>query len=252
MRIFGLTVGRNEAARYLIPMLMHSLDIFDDVYFYDDQSTDETAVIVSELNCSGRIRADHIPSFVESEGDFRAAAWEAFEEDLSPRPGDWVQVIDCDESLVSEYGAQPSDVRATMEKVITAASGHVGVMETIPEVWGFDEDGCPLIRVDGLWNTIHAPRLFPYRPNGQYYRGAHFGVPAVPNYVMGGPWFGTDLIQLMHYGYAELDDQVTKYGRYSGQTGHSNQHVESIAQPGVFDRWPGAYNPYMRAAWARD
>lgn len=252
MRIFGLTVGKNEADRYLVPMLMHSLEIFDDVYFYDDQSTDETPDIVAELNCSGMTRPDGVPSFVESEGAFRGAAWESFEESLRPRPGDWVQVIDCDESLVSEYGAEPAAVRSTLEKVIAAAGAHVGVMETIPEVWAFDDDGTPLIRIDGLWNTIHAPRLFPYRPNGQYYQGAHFGVPAVPNYVMGGQWFGTDLIQLMHFGYAEDEDQITKYARYTGQTGHSNAHVESIASDDrTYARWPGAYNPQMRAAWTR-
>lgn len=248
MRIFGLTVGRNEADRYLIPMLLHSLEVFDDVYFYDDQSTDETPDIVAELNCSGRVRADEIPSFVESEGAFRAAAWDAFEYDLQPRPGDWVQVIDCDECLTSEYGAVPQDVRATMEKVITAAGTNTGVVETIPEVWGFDEaDGCPLIRVDGLWNTIHAPRLFPYRPGGQYYQGAHYGVPAVPTYVQGGQWFGSDLIQLMHYGYADPADQQAKYERYAGLTGHSNQHVESIRGDQVLERWRGPYNPQMRS-----
>jgi Glycosyl transferase family 2 len=250
MRIFGLTVGRNEASRYLVPMLAHHLDMLDDVFFYDDQSDDETPHIVTEMNCTTRTRPNEVPSFVDSEGAFRAAAWEALEEDLMPRPGDWVLVVDCDECLVSDYGAAPGDVRDTMEKVITAAGMHAGVMLTIPEVWGWDMDLAPVIRTDGFWDTIHAPRLFPYRPGAQFFQGTQYGVPSVPSYVMAGPWFGTDLLSLMHYGYADESDQIAKYARYSGRSGHSDQHVESIISPiKQYGRWQGPFNPEMVPRW---
>jgi hypothetical protein len=253
VRVYGLTVGRNEAQRYLIPMLMHATEVFDDVFFFDDQSTDDTPFIVSELNCSGMVRPDSVPSFHESEGGFRAGAWEAFEQSMQPRPGDWVMVIDCDEVLVSWSGADGPAVRESLEKVIAAAGGHVGVTLDIPEVFGFDDEGYPLVRLDRLWGTIHAPRLFAYRPGGQYYQGGTYGVPAVPSYVMGGPWFGAgDTLKLMHYGYAEALDQEVKYKRYSGQGGHSNDHVESIvADDKVLTRWEGPFVPMMRAAWTR-
>jgi hypothetical protein len=250
MRIFGLTVGRNEAHRYLVSMLQHHLAIFDDVFFYDDRSTDETADIAAELNCSGLVRPPHIPSFTENEGDFREDAWFSFETAERPHPGDWVCVVDCDEFLVSDYGADPSLVRDTLEKVITAAGMSVAVNLNIPEVWGYDEDDTPLIRVDRLWNTIHAPRLFAYRPGGQYAQG-HFGVPAVPSYVMGSPWFTTDLLNLMHYGYAESSEWAGKYERYVGHTGHSNAHVESImATDKILQRWDGPFVK-QRAAWTQ-
>ena len=252
MRIFALTVGRNEAHRYLIPMLVHSLEIFDDVFFFDDQSDDETVPIVAELNASGRIRPNSTPSFLDDEGAFRAAAFEAMEEDLGLQLGDWIFVLDCDESVVSEYGADPSAVRSCLEKIVVAAGSQVAVQLTIPEVFGIDDDGVPLVRMDRLWNTIFAPRLFAYRPGAQFFQGpGQFGVPCVPTYVMANRnWFGTDLINILHYGYAEGADQVAKYNRYSMRPGHSNDHVQSILAPDkVLHRWNGSYNPGMVAAW---
>jgi hypothetical protein len=249
MRIFGLTVGRNEASRYLIPMLEHHLDILDDLFFYDDRSTDETPEIAHDLNCSGEIRADFIPSFAEDEGMFRGGAWDAFQNHMAPRPGDWILVIDCDELLVCWHSAHPADVRDSLEKVIHAAGSHVAVNLDIPEVFGFDEDGCPLIRTDRLWGTIHAPRLFAFRPNGQYVQG-EVGAPAVPNYVMGGPWYQTDTVAILHYGYADLKDQLLKYERYRFRLGHSSAHVESIlADDKQLVRSPWPYRSTMRSTW---
>ena len=238
LRIFGLTVGRNEADRYLIPMLRHMGEVLDRHFFYDDQSTDRTPYIVAEYSHAIlERRPNGVPSFVENEGAFRGAAWEAFEWHMQPEPGDYVLVIDCDEVLVStrlvdfnilKYGVAAC-TRQRLKYVIDQAINRP-INLNIPEVFGFDAEGYPLIRTDRLWNTIHAPRLFPYRPSGHYFIGAKgFGVPAVPNYVMAGGWYSTDDLALMHYGYAREEDQKLKFERYSGQLGHSNAHVESIA-----------------------
>lgn len=246
MNIFGLTVSYNEADRYLIPMVEQCGEIFDDHFFYDDQSTDETVDILKNFNASGEIRADGIPSFLENEGAFRGEAWQSFEHYTTPRPGDWVMVIDCDEALVTSWGADPHTIREGLEKVIFAAGNHVAVDLNIPEVFGIDVDGCPLIRTDRLWGTIHAPRLFSYRPGGHYAVG-DLGVPAVPSYVMGGPWFSTDSLALLHYGYADSTDLEKKYHRYSGKLGHSNQHVESIPLQPTLERWSWPFPRQM--AW---
>jgi hypothetical protein len=132
-----------------------------------------------------------------------------------------------------------------LELVIQAAAHHVAVDIAIPEVFGFDQDGMPLIRTDGLWSTIHAPRLFAWRPGGTYAIG-DFGVPAVPSYVMASPWFSADNISLMHYGYADPFDQKSKYERYRGHNGHANAHVESIMAQRTLVRWDA---PYVGSAW---
>lgn len=244
MRIFGLTVGRNEAERYLDPMLAHMRDILGGHFFYDDRSDDQTPYIAGFRSCDVMIRREDMASFVENEGEFRGDAWRAFEFCMRPQEGDWVLVIDCDEVLVSSYGADPMAVQSVLESTITAAGNHP-VNLTIPEVFGFSVNGKPLVRVDALWNTIHAPRLFPYRKGGHYFSG-EFGVPAVPTYVQSSSWHTTEELSLMHYGYAHLSDQKSKYDRYNRRYGHSHEHVQSIISPPTLVEWQFPYVKEMR------
>ena len=239
MRIIGLTVGRNEQHRYLEPMLEHMSGLLDHHFFYDDASTDDTFDIARKY-CSTWIRQPDVPSFVESEGAFRADAWRCMETYMGPQLGDWIIVIDCDEVLVCTL---PYEWRSCLHLLCESAPSNVVAIDlAIPEVFGIDIDGCPLIREDRLWGTIHAPRLCRYFPGAQYYGGPGFGVPAVPSYVMGGPWESTDQIQLMHYGYARREDQSLKYERYSSDNGHSNAHVQSIiAEDRSLVRWKTGY-----------
>lgn len=241
MRIFALTVGRNEADRYLAPMLRHMHDIVDGHFFYDDQSDDETVELATAAGCTVRTRADTVPSFVENEGAFREAAWNVFQAVMSPMVGDWVLVIDCDEVLVSSG----MDERRTLEAA--AMQGVDAVTLNIPEVFGFDGDGCPLIRTDGAWPTIHAPRYFGYKPGGTYFHG-EFGVPAVPSYAQAARRGSADTLSLMHYGYADGRDKAIKYERYSGHFGHGHQHVQSIITKPELVRWGGPYVKEMRRA----
>lgn len=252
MTIFGLTVGRNEEHRYLRPMLTHMAGVVDEHFFYDDISDDNTPVIAALSGCEVQLRPKDIPSFVENEGAFRHNAWDCFQVDMDPEPGDWVLVIDCDEVLVStrsvsnnieEYGLGYC-TRERLKYVIENL--NIPVELAIPEVFGFAEDGRPLIRMDNMWGTISAPRLFPYRPGGSYYTGPGFGVPAVPSYVMTGARHSTTDLALMHYGYANKRDQELKYQRYIGQQGHSNAHVESIISPPTLVTWDRPYVKEMR------
>lgn len=246
MKVFGLTVGRNEEQRYLAPTLNHSLKILDGHFFYDDRSTDRTPQIAEELGCVVVQRPQGGASFLESEGRFRDAAWLAFEAAMGPMPGDWVLVIDCDEVLVAQFAMTPSDYWSVIREVISSAGDRVAVNLNMPEVFGFADDGCPLIRTDRLWGTGHAPRLFRYRPGGSYFVG-NFGVPAVPSYVMNGAWGTTEALVLMHYGYANRVDHERKYERYNGQPGHSDAHVQSILAPDkILERWRWAYIETMR------
>lgn len=251
MRIFGLTVGRNETLRYLRPMLAHMVPMFDTHFFFDDQSEDDTANVAREAGCVVLRRPDGCPSFLEDEGLFREHAWHTFESVVQPTSDDFVLVVDCDEVLVSWTSSDPATVRQYIEHFSGFAPLDAFDLY-IPEVFGFDEDGCPLVRMDRLWNTIHAPRLFRYRPGGSYSSG--LGAPAVPHYVMMqmGKWGQPSQLSLMHYGYAQASDQAYKYGRYNGQGGHSNEHVQSIvAQDKELIRWDLPYVEEMRAAWTQ-
>ncbi len=250
MRVLGLTVGRNEADRYLVPMLKHMGGVLDKHFFFDDQSDDRTPYLVAEYSQAYLVRRmDDEASFVENEGAFRAAAWQAFEAYLAPQVGDWVLVIDCDEVLVpreltgqiEKFGLAKM-TRTWLESAIYGTSAPIVL--SIPEVWGFAEDGRPLIRNDGQWGNIFAPRLFPYQPGAAFAQGG-FGTPAVPSYVQARQPAQTERLYLMHYGYADRRDWKAKYERYSGHLGHSNAHVESIKDRRQMETYTWAL-PYVK------
>jgi hypothetical protein len=249
MRILGLTVGRNEVDRYLMPMLMHMRDVVDSHFFYDDLSEDDTAAVAAWGGCMVVQRPENEASFVQAEGAFRGQAWQAFERTMSPKVGDWVLVIDCDEALVSNT---ENDVAFELRHVILW-SDKTSIELSIPEVFGFTNDGVPRVRTDGLWGTISAPRLFRYHTDGQYYMGGagEFGVPAVPSYVMAASRGQTDRISLMHYGYADDRDKLDKFARYNARPGHNNQHVQSILGPFHLKTWEGQLAEGMRRARKR-
>jgi hypothetical protein len=244
MKIFGLTVGRNEADRYLMPMLLHMTDVVDSHFFYDDRSDDDTAAVATWGGCCVTVRPEELQSFVQDEGDFRNQAWQAFEKAMNPDPGDWVLVIDCDEVLV--HTVPGGDVGEVLrQEILWSDKKAIDLM--IPEVFGLTAKGFPLVRTDGLWGTIHAPRLFRYQSDGQYFLG-DFGVPAVPTYVMGASWGQTERLALMHYGYADDRDKVAKHERYANGGGHNDRHVKSILGPYTTRPWMGQTANGMRRA----
>lgn len=235
MDIYALTVGHNEEHRYLRSFLENVSEWASSHFFYDDQSTDNTALIAQEY-ATVRVRDDNLPSFAEDEGMFRYCAWNHFEAEIDPQEGDWILVIDCDEALV---GQPDRPIRGSLVDVCEAAIlGPVCL--AFHEVFGSTGDGVPLLRVDGFWGQGFAPRLFPYRHGGTFTSGK-VGVPAVPSYVMADQnhWRQTDAISVMHFGYANEADWPVKYARYKGVPGHHPDHIESIVGPKDLVPWGG-------------
>lgn len=222
MTIYALTVARNEEQRYLRSFLENVMDWSDEHFLYDDQSEDETAYIASEY-ATVRIRPDWQAGFAEDEGIFRHNAWVEFESVMEPQERDWVFVIDCDEMVVAKDGHVMEAVNYLCDSI------DVAYAIVFQEVFGFDSEGTPLVRVDGFWGQGFAPRLFPYHRRAMYAPGK-VGVPAVPSYVMSqaGRWRQTDDISVMHYGYANEADHLVKFQRYSGVPGHHPDHIRSI------------------------
>ena len=230
-RLLGLTVGKNETMRYLMPMLAHSAYVFDEHFFYDDGSTDGTPEVASGLGCTVRHRPSNGCAFTEDEGTFRGEAWRSFEDAVGPEVGDWVFVLDCDEFIVTTKSARPTDVR----RQIIDEAWNLPLLINFAEIFGFAEDGWPLERVDRAWGSISGLRLFPYHPGGTYSSGK-YGVPPVPTYVTARPYSTSNELLVLHYGYARSEDQSARYERYAGRPGHSRQHVQSIVEPGRLQR----------------
>lgn len=239
-KLFSMTVVRNEADRYLASMLWNTLDLVDAMFVYDDQSDDATAEIAEHYGAHVSVRPDGVPSFLEHEGKFRQAAWDTFEALLLPPPGSWILAIDADECLITKN--TNNCIRCEVDQAIQAAEAQqaMSVMLPVPEVFGVADDGTPLIRTDGLWNTIAGTRLFKYIPNAKF-RDKSMGCGAEP-VVVTQKWsplaYG---LNLLHYGYAHAPDQVAKHARYTGLAGHGHldAHVQSIVTAKTLKRWEG-------------
>lgn len=241
--LFSITPVKNEADRYLSSMLDYVIGQVDHTFVFDDRSTDGTHGILKGSACRWRERPEGVPHFLEHEGKYRQHVWWAFEETCSPSPGDWVLAIDADELLVGagEAGAHLCS-RSEIELAIDTAEagGAKSVLLPVPEVFGIDGDGTPLVRTDGLWGTIAGTRLFRYEAGGKF-QNRPMGCGSEPTYVAAGlisrQAFG---LRLMHFGYADKADQIAKHRRYTNLAahGHADAHVRSIVSVPTLERFP--------------
>lgn len=241
VRILGVTVARNEEDRYLASMLRWALlNAVDDLFLFDDLSEDGTRTCAEALGAMIQVRGADQASFLEHEGKFRQAAWNAFERAMGPRPGDWILAIDADEFLVSKTNSCPRCDLAEAARLADAV-GAKSVLVPIPEVFGWDGDGTPLVRVDGLWGTIRGTRFFRYELGGVF-QDKSMGCGSEPTYVGMSKHSPTAFgLHLMHFGYADAADQVDKHKRYTSLAahGHNDQHVQSIVGAKQLVRWDG-------------
>lgn len=246
-KLFGLTVARNEASRYLASMLANAADVVDEHFFYDDQSTDDTLKIAYDAGCYVSSRVEG-PSFLEHEGKFRQGAWDTFEQLMLPKVGDWVLSWDADEFLV--HTGTNCCTRCAVDQAIEIAEVQraKSIVLPIPEVFGWDKDGTPLVRTDGYWGGIAGTRLFRYEQGGKFADKA-MGSGSEPSYIQGAPMSPTTYgVYLMHMGYARVEDQVSKHQRYTSLLahGHADSHVQSIVQEKTLKRWEG---PVPEVVW---
>ena len=236
MRIIGSMVMKNEADRYLEPCLKHALSFLDEVFVFDDMSTDDSRRIASDLGCRVVVRSEGIPSFIEHESDFRSAAWGVMEQVMVPGSDTWIFSFDADEFMVSHGG----DVRGSLSRTVEDAHrmGFVGVKLHFPEIFEVS-DGSLFMRVDGFWGDIRGPRLFRYCSGGVF-SGKAMGSGSEPTYVGRGPLTDTSELEVLHLGYAKDADKSAKYERYSAlEHGHNDQHIQSIVSPPSLRAWGG-------------
>jgi glycosyltransferase involved in cell wall biosynthesis len=238
-RILGLIVTKNEAGRFLDCNLAWHAKLLDGIVVYDDQSHDATPEIAAFHRCEYVRRDDGTPTFLEHEGAFRQAGYEAFERILRPEMGDWILAFDADEFLVSRD--PDDDERIDLEQAcrhaetLAATSVHL----PRPEAWEIK----PLrVRQDGFWGNIKCTRLFRWQPGGVIQQKP-MGCGSEPGYVAMGrisPY--NHGLYLMHYGYVAPADRLEKYHRYASLAnhGHNDAHIESILDQPVLQQWEGS------------
>lgn len=223
-RIIGHLCVKNEADRYLSDVLDWHHRFLDDLYVYDDVSTDETATVAAK-HATVRTRFLGI-SFEQDESCFRGLAWESMAHDLRPEAGDWILCLDADEFFVSSW-VQP---RQALEDLIGRVSEHcTGIDLRIHEIFDI-RNGVPMRRVDGFWGAITGTRLVPYLDEDQFTSKA-MGGGSVPASALRCRYDAQHLDgSILHYGYARPADRATKHQRYTNHqsSGHNPRHIESI------------------------
>lgn len=236
-KVYGTMVIRNEKDRYLESCIKWMKQFVDQIFIYDDRSTDGSAELALELGCRVVRRPEANSSFIEHEGEFRWSAWRSFEKVMQPESNSWVLSFDADEFLVAE-----KDISATLQKAIYYANkkNHVGIVIPFPEIFKI-QDNEFYYRVDGLWNTIRGPRLFRYQDGGSW-KMKSMGCGSEPDYVSKGTLSTQNFgLTMLHLGYAKDEDKKNKYERYSSlaEHGHNNKHIQSIIEKPTLKLWEG-------------
>jgi glycosyltransferase involved in cell wall biosynthesis len=243
MRIFALMATKNEADRYLDHALCAVTPAVDDVFVYDDQSSDHTVDVARGHGAHVWVRPDHVPPFLVHEGAFRQGAWDAFCATVGPELGDWILAVDADELLVAN-GDAGSRLVAAAEQAFRR--NKLARLIRIPEIFDV-HDGIPQARTDGWWGKIQGSRFFAYQPNGRFTDRA-MGSGSEPSYIQSHVGLEVDDLWLLHFGYARFEDRTAKHDRYAGRSGHADAHVASILTEPFLQAWDGPLPASL--AWA--
>lgn len=237
-RIIGHMVVRNEIDRYLRTSVAWLRDITDQVFVFDDRSSDGTYQWLRDQRIPVLQRPIAGSSFAENEALFRGRAWRELEHLVRPTLNDWVLCIDADEFLVAEPRTDVGPTRELITDNIQRAlhAGHDAITFPVREVFGFAADHTPMVRTDGYWGMISACRLVRCVDTGT------FGVQREGGGSIPAGWadpYLADRLAILHLGYARDADRRAKHARYStAGSGHNPRHVASILQAPTVKPWP--------------
>lgn len=191
---------KNEAHRYLKPVLARLGEYVDGIVVLDDASTDETPEICRSFPKVIRFEQLDEALFWQDEAKLRQTLWEMAIE-LEPA---WILAIDADELFESAIKkALPS---------LTAESSFDLIRFPVYHFWG----NLSQYRIDGLWDPLYSKMdcLLRYRKDRTYHwqdRPLHCGrFPAATDPLP------TTLspVRLLHLGYVRGRDQQTKSHQY--------------------------------------
>jgi glycosyltransferase involved in cell wall biosynthesis len=214
--IIAQMVGKNEASRFLEPVLQRLSSQVDKIIFTDDCSDDNTAEIASKY---AEVFTTDKTMFTESEGNLRSNAWKNLEK--FAKEGDWIVAIDCDEML---YSTKEQEIRDVLNQ-----SPFDVVNVRFYHMWNETQ-----YRVDKLWAPNNSSRIFRYRSGGEFF-DKKLACGSEPTYVVSwlrtrNYWVHSNLI-MQHLGYIKDEDKKSKYERYmtldQGEF-HNIKHIESI------------------------
>ena len=219
--LLAMMVVRNEANRYLRPVLARLGALVDGIVILDDASTDETPELCRAHPKVIRFRRLQSSLFAQNEAALRSLLWEMTVE-LKPA---WILALDADEFL--------EEKAKTELPALTAQQEYEVVTFPVYHLWG----DLRHYRVDGMWHPVLARTacLFRYRQNRTYHwapRRLHCGRFPLEAYLT--PGFHAPL-RLLHLGYAAPHARREKYQRYLSLDPEGRfcppAHYRSIIEP---------------------
>jgi len=193
-------VVKNESSRYLEEVLSKLKNIIDNAVIIDDASDDNTIEIIEKaLNGIPIKIIKNEKSMFANEVELRKKQWD---ETIKTNP-DWILNIDADEIFEDIF-------YENITKLINEGSIDVYLFR-LYDMW--DENN---YREDQFWNSHnhYKPFLLRYQPEFKYdwvEKKQHCG--RFPSNILLLPKATPDF-RVKHYGWARLNDRITKYERY--------------------------------------
>ena len=198
--VLAMMPVRNEANRYLKPVLDRLGTYVDGIVVLDDASTDHTPELCRVHPRVIRFERLSRPLFHHDEAKLRGKLWQLTAE-LNP---DWILAVDADEIFESRSGLE---IRAFLQQ-----TNYELVTFPVYHFWGDFRH----YRVDRWWHPARGRTavLYRYQKNRTYRwapRALHCG--RFPQEAYRTPRFDS-AIPLLHLGYAHRREHQAKYRRY--------------------------------------
>ncbi len=225
MKLAILTILRDEAHRYLAPLLNAWSQFADEIIAIDDHSSDASQSLLEAARATWRPSGIVGPMW-GSEAAKREELW-----NLGMKSNaDWFIFLDADM-------IPASDPRSLME--LDIETRPYGIAFPLYDLWNLDPT---LYRSDNFWQAHTHPRLWAVpKPDGSFRakwskRGIHCGhLPE--NLSLKGILTAPKKFAILHYGYAHETDRKVKHKAYLDQT-HQLSDIEHAHAESIIDDAP--------------
>jgi Glycosyl transferase family 2 len=237
-RLIAHFVVRNEAERFLDPVLNWTSEWVDDVHVYDDGSEDATLSVALRHTSLVGSRPSEAVSFAESESALRQLAWENMIDVCKPTSEDWIIALDADEFILGNNKETPREaLETTADYVDAVGSMAAGIKRVMVWEWGV----VPLVRVDGFWAKDRQTRLAKFNSKAKTFKKAALGCGSVPQYAMKASVATANYSTILDLGYSLEGEPERKHEFYATRSGdaHNANHIASIIQKPKLAEWRG-------------